>query len=70
MAGFPDPEVVWLRGEEPVAESHSVQIEYLEDGRCTLAIAAAGPGDADVYTCRAANPHGETSCSAKLSVRE
>lgn len=70
LSGYPDPEVVWLRGKEPLAESASVQIEYVEDGRCTLVIAKVGPGDGDVYTCRATNKHGETFCSAKLTVQE
>ncbi|XP_068434941.1 myosin light chain kinase, smooth muscle [Clinocottus analis] len=70
LTGYPDPEVVWLRGEEPVVESPTVQIEYEEDGRCTLVLAKVGREDADVYTCRATNDHGEASCSAKLMVQK
>lgn len=70
MAGYPDPEVVWLCGEEPIEESSTVQIEYEEDGKCTLILAKAGTKDANVYTCRATNDHGETLCSAKLTVQE
>ncbi|XP_051243409.1 myosin light chain kinase, smooth muscle isoform X2 [Dicentrarchus labrax] len=70
LTGYPDPEVVWLCAEEPVVESPTVQIEYEEDGRCTLVLAKVGPGDTNVYTCRATNDHGETSCSAKLTVPE
>lgn len=62
--------MVWLRGNEPLVESPSLQIEYEEDGRCTLVLANVGPDDGAVYTCRAANNHGETSCSAKLTVQE
>jgi len=69
LAGYPDPEVVWLRGDEPVMESPTVQIEYEEDGRCTLVFAKVGPEDANVYTCRASNEHGEALCSAKLQVQ-
>lgn len=68
FVGYPDPDVVWLRGEEPVLESSSVQIEYEEDGRCTLVLSDVGSEDADVYTCRATNNHGETFCSAQLRV--
>lgn len=68
LTGYPDPEVVWLCGEEPVLESSSVQIDYDEDGRCTLVLAQVGPEDANIYTCRATNQHGETLCSAKLTV--
>ncbi|XP_071781831.2 myosin light chain kinase, smooth muscle [Centroberyx gerrardi] len=70
LTGYPDPEVVWLCGEEPVAESSRVQIEYEEDGRCTLVLATVGPDDANVYTCRATNDHGEAFCSAKLIMKE
>ncbi|AWP19212.1 putative myosin light chain kinase smooth muscle-like [Scophthalmus maximus] len=70
LTGFPDPEVVWLRGEEPIVESPTVQIEYEEDGRCTLVLAKVGAEDTNVYTCRATNNHGETFCSANLTVKE
>ncbi|XP_028267625.1 myosin light chain kinase, smooth muscle isoform X2 [Parambassis ranga] len=70
LTGYPDPDVVWLRGEEPVVESATVQIEYDEDGRCALMLSKVGPEDTNVYTCRATNEHGETFCSAKLSVRK
>ncbi|XP_056870891.1 myosin light chain kinase, smooth muscle isoform X1 [Takifugu flavidus] len=70
LTGYPDPEVVWLRGKEPLVESPSVQIEYEEDGCCTLVISQVGPEDGDLYTCRASNNHGEVFCSAKLTVQE
>ncbi|KAM4598463.1 myosin light chain kinase, smooth muscle isoform 2-T2 [Polymixia lowei] len=70
LTGYPDPEVVWLCGEEAVVESSRVQIEYEEDGRCTLVLAQVGPEDANVYTCRATNDHGEAFCSTKLLVKE
>ncbi|XP_076000147.1 myosin light chain kinase, smooth muscle isoform X2 [Genypterus blacodes] len=70
VTGYPDPEVVWLCGEEPVDESSTVQIEYEEDGRCTLVLAKVSQEDANVYTCRATNDRGETFCSAKLAVEE
>uniref|UniRef100_A0A3B4V3V6 Myosin, light chain kinase 5 n=1 Tax=Seriola dumerili TaxID=41447 RepID=A0A3B4V3V6_SERDU len=70
LTGYPDPEVVWLCGEEPVVESSTVQIEYEEDGHCTLVIAKVGTVDTNVYTCRATNDHGETFCSANLTVQQ
>uniref|UniRef100_A0A4W5RSI4 Myosin, light chain kinase 5 n=1 Tax=Hucho hucho TaxID=62062 RepID=A0A4W5RSI4_9TELE len=70
LTGYPDPEVVWLRGEEPLEESSWVQIEYEEDGLCTLVLAQVGPEDSDVYTCRATNDQGKALCSAKLIVKE
>lgn len=70
LTGYPDPEVVWLCGEEPVEESPTVQIEYEEDGHCALVIFKVSPEDASVYTCKATNDHGEAVCSAKLTVRQ
>lgn len=69
LTGYPDPEVVWLCGDEPVAESASVEIEYEEDGRCTLVLSNVTTEDADVYTCKATNDHGEAVCSARLTVQ-
>lgn len=59
-----------MRGEEPLEESSRVQIEYEEDGFCTLVLAQVGPEDSDVYTCRATNDQGKAQCSAKLIVQE
>ncbi|XP_039979748.1 myosin light chain kinase, smooth muscle isoform X2 [Xiphias gladius] len=70
LTGYPDPEVVWLCGEEPVVESSTVQIDYEEDGHCTLVLTKVGAKDTNVYTCRATNDHGETFCSANLTVQE
>ncbi|XP_062294317.1 myosin light chain kinase, smooth muscle [Scomber scombrus] len=70
LTGYPDPEVVWLCGDEPLVESSTVQIEYEEDGCCTLILVNVGPEDTNVYTCTATNDHGEKSCSAKLTVQE
>ena len=59
-----------MRGEGPLEESSRVQIEYEEDGLCTLVLSQVGPEDSDVYTCRATNDHGKALCSAKLIVKE
>ncbi|KAJ8364584.1 hypothetical protein SKAU_G00134150 [Synaphobranchus kaupii] len=68
IQGYPDPEVLWLQGEEPVEESSCVQIKYEEDGRCTLVLSSVGVEDSGVYTCRATNSIGEALCSCKLIV--
>lgn len=70
LTGYPDPEVVWLCGEEPLVESASLEIEYEEDGRCTLVLSEVSSEDANVYTCKATNDHGEAACSAKLNVKQ
>ncbi|XP_028310629.1 myosin light chain kinase, smooth muscle [Gouania willdenowi] len=69
LTGYPDPEVVWLCGEQPVEESPTVQINYEEDGRCTLVLTKVSKEDTNVYTCRATNEHGEAFCSATLLVQ-
>ncbi|XP_041860861.1 myosin light chain kinase, smooth muscle isoform X2 [Melanotaenia boesemani] len=69
LTGYPDPEVVWLCDDEPVEETSTVQLEYEEDGRCTLIILNVGPENASIYTCKAINDHGEAYCSAKLVVQ-
>lgn len=68
FTGYPDPEVVWLQDEEPVAETERVQIEYEEDGTCTLIVADAEPEDSGIYKCRASNKLGAALCSARLTV--
>ncbi|KAK1878312.1 Myosin light chain kinase smooth muscle [Dissostichus eleginoides] len=70
LTGYPDPEVVWLCGKEHVEESPTKQIEYDEDGRCTLVLDKVGPEESGVYTCRATNDQGEAFCSAKLIVKK
>jgi len=68
IQGYPDPEVVWLQNEDPVEETKRVQIEYEEDGTCTLIKADAEPEDSGIYQCRATNKLGAAMCSARLTV--
>ncbi|XP_012991496.2 myosin light chain kinase, smooth muscle isoform X2 [Esox lucius] len=69
LTGYPDPEAVWFRGEEPVEECSRVQIVYEEDGLCTLVLTKVVSQDSGVYTCKATNNQGEALCSAKLIVK-
>ncbi|XP_022529662.2 myosin light chain kinase, smooth muscle isoform X1 [Astyanax mexicanus] len=68
IEGYPDPEVVWLLDDEPVEETERVQIQYKEDGLCTLTLAHIQPEDSGIYECRASNYLGQALCSARLSV--
>ncbi|KAK7939941.1 hypothetical protein WMY93_003267 [Mugilogobius chulae] len=70
LTGYPDPEVVWLRGDDPVVESASAEIEYEEDGRCSLILPKVSTQDTNVYTCRATNDHGVAVCSARLTIKQ
>ncbi|KAI4875030.1 hypothetical protein NFI96_012995 [Prochilodus magdalenae] len=68
IQGYPDPEVVWLLDNEPLEETERVQIQYEEDGLCTLTLAQVQPEDSGMYQCRASNYLGEALCSARLTV--
>lgn len=67
-AGYPVPEGVWQCGDVPVIESSTVQIEYDDDGCCTLTLSKVLAENANVYICRATNDHGEILCTTKLTV--
>uniref|UniRef100_A0A146P6R4 Myosin light chain kinase, smooth muscle-like n=1 Tax=Fundulus heteroclitus TaxID=8078 RepID=A0A146P6R4_FUNHE len=66
--GYPQPEVKWLRNEEPLCISSRVRMQQDEDGLCSLVVADLGPSDSGVYMCTAQNRLGEAMCSAKLTV--
>lgn len=36
--GYPDPEVVWYKDDQPIKETRHFQIDYDEDGNCSLVI--------------------------------
>uniref|UniRef100_A0A8C2ZNS5 Myosin light chain kinase, smooth muscle n=1 Tax=Cyclopterus lumpus TaxID=8103 RepID=A0A8C2ZNS5_CYCLU len=38
IEGFPDPEVVWYKDEQPIKETRHFQIDYDEEGNCSLVI--------------------------------
>ncbi|CAN9505491.1 unnamed protein product [Ophioblennius macclurei] len=69
LTGYPDPEVVWLCDNEPIEESPTMQIEYEDDGSCTLILARVGPEDTNYYSCQATNVHGQATCTIKLTVQ-
>lgn len=68
FAGFPDPEVTWLRGDVPIQESPHLYVAYEENGSCSLTILELTVEDAGQYVCRAVNDVGEAECSARLTV--
>ncbi|XP_066554580.1 myosin light chain kinase, smooth muscle isoform X2 [Amia ocellicauda] len=68
VIGYPDPEVLWMHGTEPVEEASRIQIEYTADGHCSLLLSGLLPQDSGVYTCKAINSQGEALCSATLTV--
>lgn len=67
-AGYPDPEVVWFKDEQSIRESRHFQIDYDEDGNCSLIISDVCGDDDAKYTCKAVNSLGEATCTAELIV--
>ncbi|XP_056315650.1 myosin light chain kinase, smooth muscle isoform X1 [Danio aesculapii] len=68
IEGYPDPEVVWYKDDQPIKETRHFQIDYEEDGHCSLVISEVCPDDDAKYTCKAVNGLGEASCTAELMV--
>lgn len=69
IEGYPDPEVIWFKDEQPIKESHHYQIEYDEDGNCSLLISEVSSCDVGKYTCKAINSLGDSTWTAELSVQ-
>ncbi|TSK62570.1 Myosin light chain kinase, smooth muscle [Bagarius yarrelli] len=61
-------EVVWYKDDQPIKETRHFQIDYEEDGHCSLVISEVCPDDDAKYTCKAVNSLGEASCTAELMV--
>ncbi|XP_051894785.1 myosin light chain kinase, smooth muscle-like isoform X2 [Pristis pectinata] len=68
IEGYPDPEVIWYKNGDPLTESSHYQIDYQEDGSCSLIITNVTQEDSGHYTCKAMNALGEETCSATLTV--
>jgi len=68
IAGYPDPEVMWYKDDQPVKESRHFQIDYDEEGNCSLTISEVCGDDDAKYTCKAVNSLGEATCTAELLV--
>ncbi|KAJ8253328.1 hypothetical protein GJAV_G00211680 [Gymnothorax javanicus] len=68
IEGYPDPEVVWYKDDQPIKETRHFQIDYDEDGNCSLVISEVSGDDDAKYTCKAVNSLGEATCTAELIV--
>lgn len=68
QTGYPDPEVVWFKDDQPIKETRHFQIDYDEDGNCSLVISEVNGDDDAKYTCKAMNSIGEAVCTAELIV--
>lgn len=71
ITGYPDPEVVWLKdGELLELQEECVQVDYEEDGSCTLTLENVSLHHSGLYSCKATNVLGEALCSATLAVEQ
>lgn len=59
---------MWYKDDQPIKETRHFQIDYEEDGHCSLVISEVCPDDDAKYTCKAVNSLGEASCTAELLV--
>uniref|UniRef100_S4RZZ8 Myosin light chain kinase, smooth muscle n=1 Tax=Petromyzon marinus TaxID=7757 RepID=S4RZZ8_PETMA len=66
IEGYPDPEVIWFRNGQPIKESRQLQIEYDEEGNCSLIITDGSELNGSTFICKAINGLGEATCSARL----
>nr|XP_023695785.1 myosin light chain kinase, smooth muscle-like isoform X2 [Paramormyrops kingsleyae] len=68
IEGYPDPDVVWYKDDQPIKETRHFQIDYDEEGKCSLVISEVSSDDDAKYTCKAVNSLGEATCTAELLV--
>ncbi|KAM6978468.1 myosin light chain kinase, smooth muscle [Tautogolabrus adspersus] len=68
IEGYPDPEVVWYKDEQPIKETRHFQLDYDEDGNCSLVISEVSGDDDAKYMVKAVNSLGEATCTAELLV--
>ncbi|XP_073710753.1 titin-like, partial [Misgurnus anguillicaudatus] len=68
VTGSPIPNVQWYRGSSHMQPSKYCFIVNNTDGSGYLMILGVRQSDGGIYTCKASNPLGETSCSAELIV--
>lgn len=65
--GLPLTEVVWDHDGQSLVDTERIRSSQA-GGTLSLVIQGAGAADQGVYRCTAANPHGQNSSSAQLTV--
>uniref|UniRef100_A0A915Q578 non-specific serine/threonine protein kinase n=1 Tax=Setaria digitata TaxID=48799 RepID=A0A915Q578_9BILA len=68
IGGEPAPEVNWLKSDQVLASSESLQIEAKKHGHTVLYILSAKRSDSNKYTLKVKNSTGEQSGTAELTV--
>uniref|UniRef100_A0A8C4QG81 Ig-like domain-containing protein n=1 Tax=Eptatretus burgeri TaxID=7764 RepID=A0A8C4QG81_EPTBU len=67
IAGTPSPTVVWLHEDQRLHQGFKTRI-LSDQEQHTLLLLEAFTEDSGIYTCKATNDYGHTSCSATLYV--
>ncbi|XP_019617550.1 PREDICTED: palladin-like [Branchiostoma belcheri] len=69
VVGNPDPNIEWLLDSRVLKPTPDFSMSF-ENDMAKLVLKTAYPEDQGLYTCKASNSYGETSCSARLHVSE
>ncbi|XP_035660917.1 striated muscle preferentially expressed protein kinase-like [Branchiostoma floridae] len=69
VVGNPDPNIEWLLDSRVLKPTPDFSMSF-ENDMAKLVLKTAYPEDQGLYTCKASNGYGETSCSARLHVSE
>lgn len=70
VAGFPAPEIKWLKDGVPVRLSSNVHLETHPDGSVALIIDRLKPENVGIYQLVASNKLGEISNDAKVEIEK
>lgn len=65
----PDPNVRWLRDDQPVVYSPRIK-NLSKDGLCVLEIGTCNLDDSGIYTCIVRNQESDISCVCNLQIYE
>lgn len=68
ISGEPEPDVQWLKGEQPIEDEGNVRIEFDDSNGCTLIINPCRHNDEGLYRCVASNDFGKAVSEAELVV--
>uniref|UniRef100_A0A914Q9F2 Ig-like domain-containing protein n=1 Tax=Panagrolaimus davidi TaxID=227884 RepID=A0A914Q9F2_9BILA len=68
VRGYPLPTVTWIKDNEPLKTSHRKQLNFSEDGICTLTISGCDASDGGIYMCNAENESGVQTTDCVLTI--
>lgn len=70
MAGYPPPEIKWLKDGVPIRPSSNIHLEQHPDGTVALIVDCVRPENAGNYTLQAVNRLGENENDAKVEIEK